>query len=91
MTQEYTISYDPLWKLLIDKKMSKTELTKAAGLSKATVAKMGKNESVTLEVIGRVCAELRCPISDVVEILITPATQANNPATQGGKAGKADG
>jgi len=83
---DYTISYDPLWKTLIDKKMSKTELAKRVGLSKATVAKMGKNEIVTLDVIGRICAELQVPISDVVEILISPGSQVEN-----GKAGQADG
>lgn len=87
---DYTISYDPLWKTLIDKKLTKSELGKLVGLSKATVAKMGKNEIVTLDVIARICAELSCPISDVVEVLVTPATQLN-PATQDGKAGRADG
>ena len=64
----YKISFDPLWKMLIDKRMSKTELTKATGLSKATIAKMGKNESVSLDVIGRICDELKCSVSDVIEI-----------------------
>lgn len=68
MTPNYTISYDPLWKTLIDKKLTKTELAKRIGLSKATMAKMGKNEMVTLDVIGRTCAELQISISDVVEI-----------------------
>lgn len=68
MTPNYTISYDPLWKTLIDKKLTKTELAKRIGLSKATMAKMGKNEMVTLDVIGRTCAELQISISGVVEI-----------------------
>lgn len=68
MTPNYAISYDPLWKTLVDKRLTKSELTKATGLSKATMTKMGKNEIVTLDVIGRICVELRCPISDVVEI-----------------------
>ena len=72
MTKDYVISYDPLWKKLVDLKLTKTELTKAAKLSKATVAKMGRGESVTLDVIGRICAELSCPISDVVEIRNLP-------------------
>ena len=64
----YRISFDPLWKTLIDKKMSKTELTTETQLSKATIAKIGKNESVTLDVIGRICDALECDISSVVEI-----------------------
>ena len=63
MTPNYTISYDPLWKTLIDKKLTKTELAKRIVLSKATMAKMGKNEMVTLDVIGRTCAELQISIS----------------------------
>lgn len=68
--KNYTISYDPLWKKLIDFKMSKTELGERTGLSKTTIAKMGKGESVTLEVIGRICVALKAPISDVVEITV---------------------
>lgn len=64
----YRISFDPLWKTLIDRKMSKTELTTKTQLSKATIAKIGKNESVTLDVVGRICDALQCDISSVVEI-----------------------
>ena len=64
----YSISFDPLWKTLIDQKMTKTELTTKTKLSKATIAKIGKNESVTLDVVGRICDALDCSISDVVEI-----------------------
>lgn len=64
----YRISFDPLWKTLIDRKMSKTELTTKTQLSKATIAKIGKNESVTLDVVGRICEALECDISSVVEI-----------------------
>ena len=74
----YTISYDPLWKTLIDKKLMKTELAKRIGLSKATMAKMGKNEIVTLDVIGRICAELRFLISDVVEITSSDLTSSGS-------------
>lgn len=62
------ISFDPLWKTLIDKKMSKMELREAAGLSKSTFAKLGKNESVTLETIEKICIALDYDISDVVSI-----------------------
>ena len=63
-----TISYDPLWKKLIDLKLSKSDLAKKAGLSKATVAKMGKEEYVSLEVIVRICNALGCGIYDVIEL-----------------------
>ena len=63
-----TISYDPLWKKLIDLKLSKTELAQKAGLSKGTVAKMGKEEYVSLEVVVRICNTLGCEISDVIEL-----------------------
>lgn len=62
------ISFDPLWKLLIDRKMSKNELAKVTGISKSTIAKMTNGESVTLEVVARICEELSCPVCDVVEI-----------------------
>lgn len=62
------ISYDPLWKKLIDLKMSKSELAKVTGLSRTTVSKMASGESVTLEVIERICTKLEVPIYDVVEI-----------------------
>lgn len=64
----YTISYDPLWKTLVDRKMSKTDLQKLTKLSSATIAKLSKGESVTLDVIGRICEELKVPVQDVVEI-----------------------
>lgn len=63
-----TISYDPLWKKLIDLKLSKSDLAKKAGLSKATVAKMGKEEYVSLEVVVRICNALGCEIYDVIEL-----------------------
>ena len=62
------ISYDPLWKKLIDLKLSKTELMKKVGISKATVSKMGKEEYVSLEVVVRICNTLGCEISDVIEL-----------------------
>ena len=64
----YTISYDPLWKTLVDRKMSKSDLQKLTKLSSATIAKLSKGESVTLDVVGRICEELKIPVQDVVEI-----------------------
>ena len=60
-------SYNKLWKLLIDKNMTKSELTKAIGISSSTMAKMGKNENVSLEVIDKICALLECDIKDILE------------------------
>lgn len=68
MEKEPMISYDPLWKTLVDKHMNKGELCEAAHLSKGTVTKMGKGESVTLDVIARICGTIHVPIQDVVEI-----------------------
>lgn len=63
-----TISYDPLWKTLIDKKMNKKDLIAAAGLAKGTITRMGKNESVTVEVLAKICNALDCEVYDVMEI-----------------------
>lgn len=79
----YTISYDPLWKTLVDKKMNKVDLQKKTQLSSATIAKLTKGESVTLDVIGRICEALECPIYDVVEILINPVPQVENGKPEG--------
>ena len=79
----YTISYDPLAKTLIDRKMNKGDLQKKTGLSSTTIAKISKNESVTMDVIGRICEALECPIYDVVEILINPVPQAETSKMEG--------
>jgi DNA-binding Xre family transcriptional regulator len=60
------ISYDNLWKLLIDKKMNKTELCKLAELSTSTMAKMSKNEPVSIMILIRICEKLDCQINDVI-------------------------
>ncbi|MDO9580664.1 MAG: helix-turn-helix transcriptional regulator [Bacteroidales bacterium] len=62
------ISYNRLWKLLIDNHMKKKDLKDKAELSTATMAKLGKDESVSLDVLVRVCKVLNCEIGDVVEI-----------------------
>lgn len=63
-----SVSYNKLWKLLIDHNMNKSELGKAAKMSPNTIAKMGKNESVSLEILVRICEVLNCDIGDIVEI-----------------------
>ena len=63
------VSYNKLWKLLIDKNMKRTDLRKSAKISTGTLAKLGKNESVTTEVLVRICRALNCDIGDIMEIL----------------------
>lgn len=63
-----SVSYDKLWKLLIDKKMNRTDLKNAAGISFNVLAKMGKGETVSMESMLKVCKALDCDISDVMQI-----------------------
>ena len=62
-----SISYDPLWKTLIDRKLSKSEFVKTVGISKSTLVQLNHNESVTLDTILRICNALDCDLYDVVE------------------------
>ena len=71
------VSYNRLWKLLIDKGMTKTEMRKAAGISTNVLAKMGKNETVSMETLVRIAAVLKCGLDDIVEI--------NSDTEKGGK------
>ena len=61
------ISYNKLWKMLIDKRMNRTELKDKAGISFNVLAKMGKGESVSLESLHKICRTLRCDIGDIME------------------------
>ena len=63
------ISYNKLWKQLIDKKLTKTELRLAADISTTTLAKLGKDETVSMDVMHRICKVLECKIEDIVEIV----------------------
>lgn len=62
------ISYNPLWKTLIDKGITKTELRQMANFSTHTLSKLSKNESISLYIINDICLALKCKIEDVVEI-----------------------
>ena len=64
-----SISYKKLWKLLIDRDMKKKDLREAAGISTASMAKLGKNENVNTEILLKVCKALNCDISDIMEII----------------------
>ena len=62
------ISYKKLWKLLIDRDLKKKDLCELAGISSASMAKLGKNESVQIEVLAKICEVLECDLTDIVEI-----------------------
>ena len=63
-----TASYDKLWKLLIDKKMNKSDLRDATGLSTSVIAKLGKGQSVTTDVLLKICKALDCDFSDIMSV-----------------------
>lgn len=62
------VNYDKLWKLMIDKKINKTQLSEKAGITMNEMAKMGKNEMVKMETLVRICKILDCTLDDIVEI-----------------------
>ena len=64
-----SISYNKLWKLMIDRKMNKTQLKDAAKVSGATIAKLGKEEPISMESMLKICKVLECDIGDIVEIV----------------------
>jgi DNA-binding Xre family transcriptional regulator len=61
------ISYNNLWKLLIDKKMNKSELRTVTGISSSTMAKITKQEAVAISILEKICAELDCNIEDIMQ------------------------
>ena len=63
------ISYNKLWKLLVDKKMSKADLRKAAGIAPNTMTRLRRDEEVTLEVLNKICKTLEVDIGDIMEFL----------------------
>ena len=63
------VNYNKLWKLLIDKGMSKTQLREQTGITTNVIAKMGKNENVSTEVICKICETLNCQITDIIELV----------------------
>lgn len=60
------VDYSRLWKLLIDKRMNKSQLRKAAKISTNAIAKLGKNESVSLDTLEKICSALSCSIEDIM-------------------------
>ena len=63
------VSYKKLWKLLIDKDIKKKDLSTMAGISPATITKMGKGGHVTTEVLVKICTALDCTVDDIMEIV----------------------
>lgn len=63
------LSYNKLWKLLIDKGMTKTEMRLKADISTTTLAKLGKSETVSMEVLLRICKVLDCNVGDIMDVI----------------------
>ena len=63
------VSYNGLWKLLIDKNMKKKDLRAASGISTTTLAKLGKDENVSTEILSKICAALNCDVGDIMEMV----------------------
>ena len=71
------VSYNKLWKLLIDKKMSKADLRKAADIAPNTMTKLRRDEPVTLAILGKICNVLECDYGDIMTY-VPDATQDHN-------------
>ena len=63
-------SYNKLWKILIDNGMMKKDLAAKANITSTTMAKMGKDMPVSMEILGRICVALKCNIGDIVDVII---------------------
>ena len=63
------LSYKKLWVMLVERDMKKTEFAKKAGISSASMAKLGKGANITTDVLVKICEELKCDISGIVEIV----------------------
>ena len=72
-----TISYNKLWKLLIDKGMNKKDLKAASGVSTTSIARLGKGENITTDVLLKICKVLDCKITDIMEQVDDVESQEN--------------
>lgn len=72
------MSYNKLWKLLIDKQMKKSDLRKNAGISSSSLAKLGKDENVTTEVLVKICNALKCDVGDIMEFVPDESSEEEN-------------
>ena len=64
-----SVCYNKLWKLSIDRNMNKTDLRLASGITTTALAKLGKNENVNTEILGKICKALGCGVDDVMEFI----------------------
>ena len=71
------ISYNKLWKLLIDKGMTKTQMRLQADISTTTLAKLGKNETVSMDVLLKICKLLDCNVGDIMDVINEEAGNGN--------------
>lgn len=76
MDYKIAVSYKRLWKLLIDKNINKTQLRDKAGISTNAVAKLSKNEPVSMETLSKICCALDCEVGDILEL--NASSQNNN-------------
>lgn len=67
--EKMAVSYNKLWKMMIDKHISKTELTHLAGISTNAMAKLGRDEDVRVQVLEKLCTSLDCKLDDIVEFV----------------------
>ena len=75
------ISYNKLWKLLIDKGMTKTQMRLRADISTTTLAKLGKNETVSMDVLLKLCKLLDCNVGDIMDVINEEASNGNKQKT----------
>ena len=79
---ERTVSYDKLWKKLIDKKWNRTKLKEESGISTASLAKLGKNANITTDVLVKICNALECDFSEIMEMVEVAETTDKNATEQ---------
>ena len=72
------VRYNKLWKMLIDKNMKKMDLLEAIEISPNTLAKLGKNENVSLDVLKRICEYFKCDVGDIMEIVPEDTEKISN-------------
>ena len=80
-----SVSYKKLWKLLIDKDMNKTELRLATGASSATIARLTRNEVVSMDILMRICDTLNCNVGDIMDMIHEDSSGKNARAKRGKK------
>ena len=71
------VNYNKLWKLLIDKGMTKTQMRLQADISTTTLAKLGKNETVSMDVLLKICKLLDCNVGDIIDVINEEASNGD--------------